>query len=131
MTKHSLVCRLSQTAAGIFIAAALCVGPAQAQNQAPDNTRNNRTDTKTENADRADNKKSDVKMSAAIRRDIVHDKSLSAYGHNVKVVASHGKVTLKGPVHSDDEKRTIEQYAEKHAGAGNVDNQLEVKSDQK
>lgn len=64
---------------------------------------------------------------AQIRHDVVHDKSLSTYGHNVKIIASHGQVTLKGPVHSDDEKKTIEQYAQKYAGSGNVIDQLTVK----
>jgi osmotically-inducible protein OsmY len=72
-----------------------------------------------------------VKLAANIRREIVRDKSLSTYGHNVKVVAAGGRVTLKGPVHSEDEKKAIEQHAEKYAGAGNVTDELTVKSDQK
>ena len=39
-----------------------------------------------------------------IRRSVAGDKSLSTYGHNVKIISQHGKVTLKGPVNSDDEK---------------------------
>lgn len=62
-----------------------------------------------------------------IRRDLVKDKSLSTYAHNVKVVAIGGKVTLRGPVKSDDEKKAIEEHATKHAGAGNVTNELTVK----
>jgi hyperosmotically inducible protein len=61
----------------------------------------------------------------------VKDKSLSTYGHNVKIIAEHGKITLKGPVHSDDEKKAIEEHARKYAGDGNVDNQITVKTDQK
>jgi hyperosmotically inducible periplasmic protein len=119
-----------------WMAAAPLAAPIRAQDPqtAPDNTKANKTDTKggeTGNADRAKNNVSDRKIMAQIRRDIVHDKSLSTYGHNVKVVASQGKVTLKGPVHSDDEKKTIEQYAAKYAGDGNVDDQLTVKSEQK
>ena len=41
----------------------------------------------------------------------------------------HGKVTLKGPVHTDDERKNIEAKAIKVAGAGNVANQLSVKAD--
>jgi osmotically-inducible protein OsmY len=66
-----------------------------------------------------------------IRRDVVKDKSISTYGHNVKIIASHGKVTLKGPVHSEQEKHAIEQHAVKYAGDGNVDDQITVKGDQK
>lgn len=124
---------LKKTAIGFFLATALSISPMCAQDQAaPDNSKVNKTDAgQNPSADNAKNKTSDVKMMGAIRREIVHDKSLSTYGHNVKVVARHGKVTLKGPVHSDEEKKTIEQYAEKIAGAGNVTDELTVKSDQK
>jgi hyperosmotically inducible protein len=64
----------------------------------------------------------------SIRHDVVHDKALSTDGHNVKIIAESGKVTLKGPVASDVEKKTIEDYAKKYAGDGNVDCQLTVKS---
>jgi osmotically-inducible protein OsmY len=62
-----------------------------------------------------------------IRKSVVDDKSLSTYGHNVKIIAEHGHVTLKGPVHSDDEKHNIEAKARQVAGDSNVDNQLMVK----
>jgi osmotically-inducible protein OsmY len=66
-----------------------------------------------------------------IRRAVVADKSLSTYAHNVKIVAQNGKVTLKGPVHTEDEKKTIDSKATEIAGAGNVDNQITVKADSK
>jgi len=46
--------------------------------------------------------------------------------HNIKIVAQDGKVTLKGPVRSEEEKSAIETKATEVAGAGNVVNQLEV-----
>jgi len=55
------------------------------------------------------------------------DKSLSTYAHNVKIVSQHGKVTLKGPVRSEEEKKTVEDKATEVAGAGNVTNQMTVK----
>ncbi len=64
-----------------------------------------------------------------IRRAVVADKSLSTYAHNVKIIAEHGKVTLKGPVHSNDERQNIEAKAVEVAGSGNVTNQLTVKGD--
>jgi hyperosmotically inducible periplasmic protein len=99
----------------------------------PDNTKVNKRDRKTTepSADQAKNSKSDVDLMANIRRAIVKDKSLSTYAHNVKVVSEHGKVTLKGPVHSEDEKRTVEEYAKKFAGDGNVTSELTVKGDSK
>lgn len=64
-----------------------------------------------------------------IRKEIVDDKSLSTYAHNVKVIADHGKVTLKGPVHSDDERKAIEAKAASVVGPKNVTNDITVKSE--
>jgi osmotically-inducible protein OsmY len=98
--------------------------------QAPDNTATNKDDRSkaSADADTAKNNTSDRQLMARIRRDVIHEKSLSTYAHNVKIVAQGGKVTLKGPVKSDDEKHTIEQIATKHAGDGNVDDQLTIAS---
>ena len=102
-----------------------------AQNHAPDNTAVNKQDRDTQRptADQAKNNRSDRDLAKHIRQDVVHDKSLSSYGHNVKIVADGGKVTLRGPVHSEDEKRAIEEHARKYAGDGNVSNELTVKED--
>lgn len=54
------------------------------------------------------------------------DKSLSAYAHNIKIVTQDGKVTLNGPVRSEEEKASIESKAVAIAGANNVTNQLDV-----
>jgi len=54
------------------------------------------------------------------------DKSLSTYAHNVKIISQNGKVTLKGPVRSEEEKNTIEKVATDVAGAGNVTDQITV-----
>ena len=62
-----------------------------------------------------------------IRRAVVEDKSLSTYAHNVKIIAQDGKVTLKGPVRSEDEKQAIEQKAKDVAGADNVVNEITIK----
>jgi osmotically-inducible protein OsmY len=83
------------------------------------------------NADQAKNNKSDIQIMRDIRRAIVKDKSLSTYGHNVKVIAKNGQVTLKGPVHSDDEKNAIQKDAESVAGDGKVTNEITVKGDAK
>ena len=98
---------------------------------APDNTKVNKRDRahSEPTADQAKENNSDREIMRKIRRAIVSDKSLSTYAHNVKVIAQHGKVTLKGPVHSDDESKNIEAKAVEVAGAGNVTNQLSVKGD--
>ncbi len=103
------------------------------QNRAPDNTAVNKQDRNANSptADQAKNSMSDRDMMKNIRHDVVSDKSLSTYGHNVKIIASHGRVTLRGPVHSDEEKRAIEEHARRYAHDGNIDNQITVKGDRK
>lgn len=115
---------------GILLAGALLVPAtlqARQEQRPPDNTSVNKN--QQPNADQASNKLSDRDMTKKIRQDVVADKSLSTYGHNVKVICKNGHVTLKGPVHSDDEKRAIEEHARKYAGDGQIDNQLTVKED--
>ena len=63
-----------------------------------------------------------------IRKSVVDDKSLSSYAHNVKIIARGGKVTLKGPVRSEDEKRSIEEKAADVAGSGNVTSEITIKA---
>jgi hyperosmotically inducible periplasmic protein len=108
-----------------LISGVLLTGLATCMAQQPDNTKMNQQAQPS--ADQAKNGKSDVKIAAQIRRQIVKDKSLSTYAHNVKVVVSAGKVTLRGPVKSDEEKSAIEQKATAIAGAGNVTDELTVK----
>jgi len=55
------------------------------------------------------------------------DGSLSFTAKNVKIITQNGKVTLRGPVNSQEERNAIEAAARKIAGSGQVDNQLEVK----
>lgn len=96
----------------------------------PDNTKNNAADREANGptADQAKNNKSDRENMQLIRRALMADKSLSRDAHNVKIIADHGKVTLKGPVRSEEEKQTIQADAAKVAGTENVDNQITVKS---
>ena len=54
------------------------------------------------------------------------DKTLSTYAHNVKIISQDGQVTLKGPVETEDEKKTIETKATEVAGAGRVTNQITI-----
>ena len=49
----------------------------------------------------------DRKLTASIRRSVMADKTLSLYAHNVKIISQDGTVTLRGPVRSDDEVRSI------------------------
>jgi len=103
---------------------------AQQTAPAPDNTKVNERDrAKTaKTADQAKENTSDRDLMQKIRKSIVDDKDLSTYAHNIKVIATHGKVTLKGPVRSEEEKQSIERKATEVAGSGNVTNQLTVKA---
>jgi hyperosmotically inducible periplasmic protein len=71
--------------------------------------------------------KSDVEITREIRRAVVKDHSLSMLAHNVKIVSANGSVTLRGPVKTEEEKTAIASKAQAIAGAGKVDDQLEVK----
>jgi hyperosmotically inducible protein len=94
--------------------------------QQPDNTGANKQQATT--ADQQKETAEDRELAQKIRKSIVGDKSLSTYGHNVKVIVRNGVVTLKGPVQSQDEKNNIGAKAADVAGADKVQNQLTVKS---
>jgi hyperosmotically inducible protein len=117
----------------ILGAALVLPGAVLSAQTAPDNTRVNKEDRSTAapDADKAKNNLSDREVMAHIRRDVVKDKSLSTYAHNIKIVSNQRKVTLRGPVKSDQEKQTIEQYAKKYAGDDNVTNELTVRGEKK
>jgi hyperosmotically inducible protein len=102
--------------------------PRQDSSQQPDNTKTNKRDRdkSSPTADRQKMNPTDRDLAKRIRASIVDDKSLSTYAHNIKILAQDGKVTLKGPVRSDDEKNAIAAKATEIAGAGNVIDELEV-----
>ena len=100
----------------------------QDADQPADNTKVNQRDrSKAEpTADQQKNTPADRALAQQIRKALVKDKSLSTYGHNVKVIAQNGMVTLKGPVKSDEEKQAIEAKAAEVAGADKVTSELQV-----
>jgi osmotically-inducible protein OsmY len=77
-------------------------------------------------ADQQQNNRSDLDVTKEIRRALVKDNSLSTYAHNVKVIAQDGKVTLKGPVRSDDEKSAVIAKAAQVVGQSNVNDEMTV-----
>jgi osmotically-inducible protein OsmY len=92
----------------------------------PDNSAQNKAHNTT--SDQQSEATSDRMLTKKIRQAIVADKSLSTYGHNVKIIVQNGSVTLKGPVHSEEEKQTIASKAAEITGSPNkVSNQLSVK----
>ena len=92
---------------------------------APDNTAKNK-DQSSPTADQQKMNPADRTITQKIRKAIHEDKSLSTYAHNIKVITQDGKVTLRGPVKSEDEKSNLEAKAVSVAGQENVTNQLEI-----
>lgn len=106
--------------------------PPETMNTVPssdaDNTRQNKMSSHPGqmNADKQSNKKADTEMTRQIRKAVTDDKSLSTYAHNVKIITKNGKVFLKGPVRSAEERTAIGEKAAAVAGAENVTNSLTV-----
>jgi hyperosmotically inducible periplasmic protein len=99
-----------------------------ADKAAADNTGVNKRDQNHDTATPTDqpNNKSDIEFAANVRSAIVKDKSLSTKAHNVKLVASGGKVVLRGPVANADEKARVEKIVSGVAGVTRVDNELDI-----
>jgi hyperosmotically inducible protein len=106
--------------------------PGRAQESSPpkqDNTAVNKRDTNPgeATADQQQMNATDRGLTARIRKSIVADKSLSTYAHNIKVISQNGTVTLKGPVRSDDEIKSIVAKATTVTGSSDkIVNQLSV-----
>jgi hypothetical protein len=116
---------LGALALGASLIAAPAVWPQDPQQPAPDNTKRNRNQTDP-SADQQKMNPADRAITQKIRKAIHEDKSLSTYAHNVKIITQDGKVTLRGPVRSEDEKSNLQAKAVEVAGQDNVTNQLEV-----
>lgn len=71
------------------------------------------------------NNDTDIEITANIRQRVV-DTEMSTNAQNVKIITEEGRVTLRGPVATAAERTQIDRIAQEVAGAGNVDNQLEV-----
>jgi len=118
---------------GVLACSLAFLGTALAQDTGttqPDNTKVNKRD-RSPSATTADSQKMNVndrEITQKIRKAVIADKSLSTYGHNVKIVSQNGSVTLKGPVRSEDEKKTIMAKAvEVVGGADKVTDEMTVK----
>ncbi len=115
---------------GTSILALTFTGVAEERNKDADNTSKNERDRdhKTLTPGDQSNKPEDIKITQAIRQAIVNDKSLTITAKNIKIITIDGKVTLRGPVNSAEEKTKINDLAKTAAGTNPVDNQLEVKA---
>ena len=96
--------------------------------QKQDNTRINQRDREpgAATADQQKENPADRDLTSKIRKAIVDDKNLSTYAHNIKVVSQNGTVTLKGPVRSDAEMKSILAKAQAMAGTDRVVNEMSV-----
>jgi hyperosmotically inducible periplasmic protein len=122
---HRLLLPLGALALGASLVAAPPVRKQDPQQPAPDNTKRNK-DQAGPGADQQKMNPADRAITQKIRKAIHDDKSLSTYAHNIKIISQDGKVTLRGPVRSAEEKGAIEAKATEIAGGGNVTNLLEV-----
>ena len=120
---------------GLLLGVGVLMNAQEPNSQTPaaaDNTKTNQRDRSANEptADQQKDNRSDRDITQQIRQSIVKDKSLSTYGHNVKVITQNGQVTLKGPVKSEDEKKAIEAKAAEVAGENKVTSELNVKPQQ-
>jgi hyperosmotically inducible periplasmic protein len=120
-----LLLPLGSLALSMSLMAALVQRHRDAQHPAPDNTKIHKDQTGP-TADQQKMNPSDRAITQKIRKAIHHDKSLSTYGRNIKILTQDGKVTLRGSVRSEEEKGNLEAKAVSVVGQENVSNQLEV-----
>lgn len=114
----------------LLVASAFTLSAIAEEKTAADNTAKNERDSSGETLTSGDqsNSPEDIKITAAIRRAVVAEKSLSLTAKNVKIITADGMVTLRGPVKSAEEKAMIAKLAKSAAGQTKIDNQLEVKA---
>ena len=121
---------MKQIALSLLCISAFTLSAIAQDTPAADNTKKNQRDRfgETKTSGDQSNSSQDVKITAAIRRAVVRDHSLSMTAKNVKIITSNGMVTLRGPVNTAEEKTKIEQLAQSAAGNAKIDNKLEVKA---
>jgi len=99
-----------------------------AQTTPPDNTKVNKRDQDQSRPTAGQQKENrpDRDITRQIRRSITQDRGLSTYARNIKIITQNGNVTLRGPVRSEEEKKTIEAKANEVAGAGHVKSEIQI-----
>ncbi len=73
------------------------------------------------------NRRTDVALTAKLRRALMSDANLSMDAKNIKIIDRHGCVLLRGPVASVREKKVIERLAQQYCGF-NYKSELDVKT---
>ncbi len=97
------------------------------QTKNADNTKINERDRSALTPMNQGNSAPETDVTAAIRRGVMSDRTLSFTAKNVKIITVGDKVTLRGPVQSERERSVIESLARNTAGVAEVDDQIEVK----
>jgi osmotically-inducible protein OsmY len=94
-----------------------------------DNTATNERDRSGETKTSGDqsNSTADLKLTQAIRQELMKDGELSTMAKNIKVITENGQVTLRGPVKNIQEKARVDQLAKSAAGGARIVDQLDVK----
>jgi len=124
---HDRYRRVVTSVLSVTAALLISVGSVQAQTP-PDNSKVNKRD-RAAGATTAGQQKenaTDRELTSKIRQALMDDKTLSTYAHNVKIVSQDGKVTLKGPVRSEEEKKIVVAKATEVAGTGKVVNEISI-----
>lgn len=95
---------------------------------APDNSAVNKRDRDESAVTPFDqsNTPADRETTRKVRQALNADNQLSVAAKNIKIITGNNKVTLRGPVASEQEKAQIESLV-RQSGVTIVDNQLEVK----
>ena len=70
---------------------------------------------------------SDRETTRRIRRALNANDQLSTTAKNIKIITKDGKVTLRGPINNEQEKKQIESIVQQ-SGVTSVDDQLEPKT---
>lgn len=92
------------------------------------NVRDRDTDATLTSGDQGESE-ADRTLTQEIRKLVVSGTNeFSMAAKNIKIITTNGKVTLRGPVDNAAEKMAIAKIAADVAGIGNVDDQLEVKT---
>ena len=99
-----------------------------AQTRAANDTEINRDPSKSPTAQNQSNDRSDIRLSATLRRKIMHKKSLSFDAQNIKIISENGSLVLRGPVKTEEEKQLIDSMARQCCKTMSYKNELEVKN---
>jgi hyperosmotically inducible protein len=128
--KENKTMKHPRTALTVLFCVAGIAGYGQTNGTQPDNTKVNERDRNAGEAT-ADQQKvnaTDRDLTTKIRQSVMADKSLSTDAHNIKIISQNGAVTLKGPVKSEAEKKSLIAKAVAVAGsADKVTDQISVK----